>query len=357
MGKIGDQRKNYTAVFTSQTSSTMDRYLNKPASSTSSGGRDAQGTQEHLESETGSLFDNTPTPTQGSPAPLTADILDTKLQSLLQAITHNIAQEVGKLAKELRGEIDQLGDRTDTLENKLDELVQYVQVLEEDNAAIKHSVTQLQAQQEDLENRERRQNLRIRGIPEKIEDRDLRSYLLSLFNVVAPNIPDIDWRLDRAHRSLAPKPPAGANPRDVVVRFHYYDSKEALTIATRNQLDFKGSRIQIFNDLSPITLARRRNLRPLTLHLQTHKVSYRWGFPFRLSASRDGIQYSLRDLQESEAFLRNLGLPPLPDEDPMPLPTTPKPPGNPGRIWTPVRQKPPKTNFTPQRRPSSRPPT
>lgn len=145
----------------------------------------------------------------------------------------------------------------------------------------------------------------------------------------------------------------------MIVRFHYYDSKEALTITIRNQsrLDFKGSRIQIFNDLSPITLAGRRNLRPLTLHLQTHKVLYLWGFPFHLSASRDGIQYSLRDLQESDTFLHNLGLPPLPDEDPVPLPATPKPSAVPGRIWTPVRQKPPKTNFTPQRRPSSRPPT
>lgn len=74
------------------------------------------------------------------PPPLTAEILDASLQSLLQAITHNIAQEVGK---ELRGEIGQLGERNDTLESKFDELVQYVQVLEEDNAIMKHLVTQL----------------------------------------------------------------------------------------------------------------------------------------------------------------------------------------------------------------------
>lgn len=116
----------------------------------SSGKDTAQDPQEHSEPETGTLFHIAPTPLQGTFTPLTADVLDTKLQSLLQAITHNIAQEVGKLAKELRGEIDQLGDRTDILETKFDELVQYVQVLEEDNATIKHSVT-----------RECRQNLRI----------------------------------------------------------------------------------------------------------------------------------------------------------------------------------------------------
>lgn len=90
---------------------------------------------------------------------MTVAVLDLKLQSLLQDLTHNIAKEVGKIAHELRGEIDQLGELTDTLENIFDELTQYVHALEEDNATMKHIVSQLQ--QEDLENWERCQNLRI----------------------------------------------------------------------------------------------------------------------------------------------------------------------------------------------------
>lgn len=148
-------------------------------------------------------------------------------------------------------------------------------------------------------------------MPESVGDQEIRTYLLSLFNTVAPLIPDIDWRLDKAHRSLAPNPLAGANPRDIIVCFHYYDSKEALTVATHSQtrLDFKDAKIKNFSDLSPITLAKCCSLCPVTAHLQNHKVTYRWGFFFRLSASRDGIQYSMQDLQESETFLRNLGLP------------------------------------------------
>lgn len=38
-----------------------------------------------------------------------------KLQSLLQSLTFNITQEVGKLAQELRGQIAHLGERTYTL--------------------------------------------------------------------------------------------------------------------------------------------------------------------------------------------------------------------------------------------------
>lgn len=60
-------------------------------------------------------------------------------------------------------------------------------------------------------------------------------------------------------RSLGPKPPARACPRNIIVRFQSYDSKEALTLATRNklQINYKGDKLQILSDLSPITLAKR----------------------------------------------------------------------------------------------------
>lgn len=102
-----------------------------------------------------------PTPLSGSAAAITVGVLDAKLQSLLKDLTNNIAREVGEIVHELRGEITYFGERTDTLENEFDELVQYVHVLEEDNATLKHTVSQIQIQQEGLENRERRQNLHI----------------------------------------------------------------------------------------------------------------------------------------------------------------------------------------------------
>lgn len=201
-----------------------------------------------------------------------------------------ISKEVGKIAHKLREEINQLGEHTDTLENKFDELVQYVHALEKDNAALKHTMSQLKVQRKDLVNREWRQNLRIRGVPETVSAKEIHPYLQGIFNTLVPHIPDIDWRQDRDHRSLASKPPPNANSRDIIVHFHYHETKEALKVATRNKthLDFKGDKIQIFSDLSPITLAKRQNLHPIISHLQQLRVIYCWGFPLHLSASTDG---------------------------------------------------------------------
>lgn len=68
-----------------------------------------------------------------------------------------------------------------------------------------------------MENRERHQNVPIKRVPEMVRDADLQSYLLELFTTLAPNILDIEWRLDGAHCSLGFKPPTGACPRDIIV--------------------------------------------------------------------------------------------------------------------------------------------
>lgn len=81
-----------------------------------------------------------------------------------------------------------LGERTDTLENKFDEPTQYVHVLEEDNAAMKHTVAQLQQK-----NRERRQNLRICGVPEPVSDEELRPSQTLIGTLTDPWLPSLKY--------------------------------------------------------------------------------------------------------------------------------------------------------------------
>lgn len=286
MGKIGQQQKHYNPLFGPHIGKHMERYITRPQPAASILPTDpfaamdpllgADKADKHPPVVTQSL-DFSPSPPQETLTPAILDAkLDAKLQLLLQQIAHTVSTEISKLAAELRGEINQIGERTDALEYKFDKMVNYVQAIEEENHNLRHTVSQLQLQQEDLENRERTQNLRFRGIPETVGDSALRPFFLGLFYTMAPTAVDVDWLLDRAHRSLGPKPPAGARPRDVIVRFHYYESKEALTLATQNksQLVYKGAKLQTFSDLSPITLAKRWNLRPITSHLQRHQVPY-----------------------------------------------------------------------------------
>lgn len=134
---------------------TMDRYLTRPQSPVLISQGDPEDYVRTLMAE-----DSTqPAPSSQHPsspqALLTPELLDFKLQALAQQLTRGIAQEVGKISRELRGEINELGEHTATLETTFDETIHYLQPLEEENVSLKHSDSQLKLQQEDLENRER----------------------------------------------------------------------------------------------------------------------------------------------------------------------------------------------------------
>jgi len=75
-------------------------------------------------------------------------------------------------------------------------------------------------------------------------------------NCVFPTSPE----LDRAHRTLAPKPTLGQHPRAIIVRFHRYQDKERVLRWARSQKkDFKfdGNGLLYFPDVSA-SLAKQR---------------------------------------------------------------------------------------------------
>ena len=84
---------------------------------------------------------------------------------------------------------------------------------------------------EDYENRDRRSNLRIRGIPKMVTDR--QSTITALFQDLQPAIPIECLELDRVHWALTAKKADGPLC-DIIAKFHYYRTKEQLLAAARD---------------------------------------------------------------------------------------------------------------------------
>lgn len=123
---------------------------------------------------------------------------------------------------------------------------------------------------------------------------------------------------DRTHRVLSPRPAeAEGPPRDVICCVKRYPLKEAIMAKAReqDQILFNGEEIQLFQDLSPITLRNRRALWPLLNLLCENRIQYRWRFPFGLAATRAGKTTLLRVPDDLHAFCEALQLDPplLPD--------------------------------------------
>lgn len=124
-----------------------------------------------------------------------------------------------------------------------------------------------------------------------------------------PDIPAHRLELDRAHRALQPPRPDGL-PRDVIVKPHFYAVKEEVMKLSRTaeKLEMMGHQIQIFTDLSPYTVQKRRSLKPLLQILVSRDITYRWAFPLRLNFTYRNKPYNFSSFSEGERLFLHLGL-------------------------------------------------
>ncbi|KAJ1172202.1 hypothetical protein NDU88_004050 [Pleurodeles waltl] len=99
--------------------------------------------------------------------------------------------------------------------------------LQQEAIHLKEQHIDLQAHTEDLENRTRLNNLRIRGTPHGAEDGDVESYVEALFAQVLDASDDKWIQLDRAHRVGLPQPGPWRNT-DIVVSVHDFPVKEQI---------------------------------------------------------------------------------------------------------------------------------
>lgn len=261
-------------------------------------------------------------------SPLSKADLDASLTTIFDKLVNKIESEVHKATTGLSQEIANIGNRTDILETKHDELSLAHNDLRKDYESLADSFAFMQAQVEDLDNRNRRHNIRLRGVPETVTD--LMQTVSKIFHNLLPDKPMSAFKCDRIHRALRPKPTPDKPPRDIIMCMKDFLTKEEIMHASRTtpNIAFEGNRLQIYPDISPATLDRRRRMKEVTNILQTARIRYRWGFPFKLTIPHNGTTYTVYNVIEGKELLVKLGL--LDPEPPNRFPTTPRP----SPIWS-----------------------
>lgn len=81
------------------------------------------------------------------------------------------------------------------------------------------------ANMDDLENHNRRNNIRLRGVPESIRTPDLIPTLTKFFNSLLGKDLDTPIEFDHTHRALRPQNSDPARPRDVGCHIPLYSLK------------------------------------------------------------------------------------------------------------------------------------
>lgn len=152
------------------------------------------------------------------------------VKSELHSFQSTLREDMNKELIELWDEINQaLGDIRGDLKNtttRVEEAEQRVADLEERNHNLEDSLRQLQQKQElmqtkvtDLEARSRRNNIRIYGIPEGEEESNMMDFVVKFLKSELAASGELDLKIQRCHRALAPRPPRDAPPRSIIMNF------------------------------------------------------------------------------------------------------------------------------------------
>jgi len=146
--------------------------------------------------------------------------------------------------------------------------------------ALEAKCTKLHTKVLDLEARSRRHNIKIVGIQEGEEDGRPTEFVSRLIpKLLGEHFPH-PVKVDRAHRSLQPKPAAGARPRTILARIHHFQEKEMILRLGRQQsMEYKGDKVLVFPDYTSEVMAQRRAFREVQQALRNDGKKHTLRYP------------------------------------------------------------------------------
>ncbi|CAH2276168.1 Hypothetical predicted protein [Pelobates cultripes] len=245
--------------------------------------------------------------------PLTKRDLQALLLDATADIKAHTATELERHVRALKTDIEALSRRTHQAETRLTVLAETSSSHSQDLTYLHGKIATLEEELEDLNNRSRRNNIRVRGLPETVTHEALHSTITDLFGSLLPEASEGDLAMDRVHRALRAPTLNPDTPRDVIAHMHRFPIKEQLLQKARQHPpSYRNRNLAFFHDLAPSTLKKRRDLRQLTTTLAHYGIKYMWGHPFKSVVRKDDQTFILSSASEMAPFAASLGLELLP---------------------------------------------
>ncbi|KAK1906574.1 LINE-1 retrotransposable element ORF1 protein [Dissostichus eleginoides] len=159
---------------------------------------------------------------------------------------------------------------------------------------------------EDLEARSRRNNVRIVGVPEETTITNTTAAISTLLKEAFKL--EKEPLLDRAHRTLQPKPRPGERPRTIIARLHYHaDCADILRRARAQQrIKIGDFVVSIFPDHTSRTARARAAFNDVRRQLR-EIPGIRWSaLPARLRITHGGTERQFNSPDDAETFIKTL---------------------------------------------------
>lgn len=211
---------------------------------------------------------------------------------------------------EIKQQMEKLNERLTTVEHRVsnaeDRSIRHERAL----GYLLRREARLTAKQDDMENRLRRNNIRVYGIPEEAEGKEMVPFMVEFFRTTLTLKDDVEIKLERALRAMAPKPKTKASTRSIIVRFLDFSVKQAVLQQAWKQRDitFQGQKVYFDQDYSPDVQRKRKKVREVIKRLREKNIKAQSPYPAQLKVFLDTGVKVFPSLLEAQSFLKELGV-------------------------------------------------
>lgn len=213
------------------------------------------------------------------------------LEIMTEKISSTIDEKLGPLAETVHNHTQQL----ETATHRLDEAERRIMAAEASSEdaqtrvfTLEKQVAMLNEHLDDLENRGRRKNIRILGLREDVEGTDAVAFLQTWIpEFLKLHAKGGRIKIERAHRTLAPKPGAKDRPQPLIVRFHNYGDKQRVLDTSRKlsedgDLRYDDNKVSFYQDFSASVIRRRKEFNTVKQRLREMGARYAMLYPAKL---------------------------------------------------------------------------
>lgn len=227
--------------------------------------------------------------------------LDTKTAEINESIS-----SLKSMLDNLTSRVTEAEDRIGTAEDHVTELDSRVIKLTKDNEYLMEKI-------ESLENYSRRNNIRVLNVREGCEGSDPVTFFANWLPTVLgqEHFPE-PLIIERAHRTLVPRPSAGERPRAVLIRLLKYQAREKilrtaakLSRESNSPILYENSPVMFFPDLSANLVKRRKEYDRVKKELKSKGIQFTLLYPAILRVTlSDGKKKTFKTPREAAAFVR-----------------------------------------------------
>lgn len=235
-----------------------------------------------------------------------------ELSSNVTAIRSDM-EAFGSRVEAVEREVTTLGMSLDSLSKRTDSLQLDGRRCRQEANSNKEEFSNLRARLAELEDQNRRCNLRLVGLPESTEKEDPIGFLQANLPVWFPALAvDGLIQIERAHRVYAALDSNRNKPRVLLFKLLRFIDRQAIFRAFRNagsSITHGEAKLLLFADYSVFTSQRRKAFAPTIAALKQRSIQNFLIYPAKLKVLYQSKQLYFESPDEAMSFIKELPLP------------------------------------------------